>query len=114
MSIKEHLDGMLEADSGLFEQVLDTPDFAFHFNTLCSEARQIERERRELIRALVWMERAAHQGHSAHFDRTGQSGAGCPACNQAYEQRERAEEIIKRATNKTLWRLATSESVAEE
>ncbi len=112
--IKRHLDGMLRENETLFERILDTPGFGKHFNELCSGARQIEKERRELIRALVWMERATCQGHRAHWDKTGQGGAGCPACNQAYEQRERASRIIKQATGESLWKLAVAHSVTEE
>lgn len=33
------LGGMLEADSALYERVLDTPGFTFHFNALAKLAR---------------------------------------------------------------------------
>lgn len=74
---------------------------------------EIEQERRELIRALVWMERATCQGHSAHWDPTGGAGAGCPVCKRADEQRGRAESIIKRATGRGLCQLATDLDIEE-
>jgi hypothetical protein len=38
--MQDALDGMMDADMALYERILDTPGFAFHFNNLCRLAGQ--------------------------------------------------------------------------
>jgi hypothetical protein len=40
------------------------------------------------------MREAAFQNHSAHFDKTGGSGAGCPECLRIRSLRREAEKIF--------------------
>lgn len=49
---EEHLRGMLATDIGLYERILDTPVFAYHFNELVKLAMRKEPERVDL--AKLW------------------------------------------------------------
>lgn len=35
VKVAQHLDKMLEIDKELYEKILDTPGFAYHFNQIC-------------------------------------------------------------------------------
>ena len=49
---------------------------------------------------------ATYQGHSEHWDKTGQGGAGCPACKKAQEGRNAADDIFTAALGRApgCWR----------
>ncbi len=54
--------------------------------------------REELVRArgaLALMRRATLQGHGAHWDETGGSGTGCPACLRIQELRQQADAALQ-------------------
>ena len=40
----EHIDGMMNANMELYEKILDTPGFAFHFNELVKLAQSAARQ----------------------------------------------------------------------
>ena len=48
----------------------------------------------ELKKALELYRDASYQGHSSHWDKTGGSGSGCPACLRAIELRAQARQIV--------------------
>jgi len=48
----------------------------------------------ELRKALELYRDASYQGHSSHWDKTGGSGSGCPACLRAIELRAQARQIV--------------------
>ena len=48
----------------------------------------------ELRKAMELYREASYQGHSAHWDKTGGSGTGCPACIRATELRAQARQIV--------------------
>ena len=48
----------------------------------------------ELRKAMELYREASYQGHSSHWDKTGGSGSGCPACLQAIELRAQARKIV--------------------
>ena len=48
----------------------------------------------ELRKAMELYREASYQGHSAHWDKTGGSGSGCPACLRATELRAQARQIV--------------------
>ena len=54
---------------------------------------QLREQNRVLREALLIMREATYQGHSAHWDPTGGSGSGCPACQRAHELREQAAAL---------------------
>jgi hypothetical protein len=46
-----------------------------------------------LVETYRIMREATFQGHSAHWDRTMQGGAGCPACIETNEKRKEADKL---------------------
>lgn len=59
------------------------------------------RERCErLEKANSLLMECSYQSHSGHWDRTGQSGAGCDECNRARRLREEAKALATGAENK--------------
>jgi hypothetical protein len=39
IKMMQHLDEMMRIDRELYERILDTPNFAYHFNEICNLAR---------------------------------------------------------------------------
>ena len=48
-----------------------------------------------LLEACNLYRESGRQDHSNHFDRTGQSGLGCPECIKAKELRNKADALLK-------------------
>lgn len=45
--------------------------------------------------AIALLRNASQQSHTAHFDKTGGSGSGCPECIRARDLREKADAILR-------------------
>jgi len=54
----------------------------------------VQGERERLFQVIELYRSASYQSHSAHFDPTGGSGSGCPACLRAIELRADARAIL--------------------
>ena len=55
-------------------------------------------QRQEIARlreALELYKRASYQSHTGHWDKTGGGGSGCPACLEARDLRNQAEQALK-------------------
>ena len=55
---------------------------------------KLEEENQKLLTAVSILWSASLQGHSAHWDPTGGSGSGCPACQRAWQLRDKAVEVL--------------------
>ena len=65
-----------------------------HFAALREELAQVKEERGMLMSAMDLYKQASFQSHSGHWDKTGGSGAGCPACIRANELCQQAQARI--------------------
>lgn len=61
-------------------------------------------DRQKVIEAFKKMRAAAFQSHTEHWDRTGQSGLGCPECIKADKLRTEAEALFDEALEQGVWR----------
>jgi hypothetical protein len=52
----------------------------------------------KLVEAYRLAREASFQSHPGHWDRTGQSGTGCPECIRASRLRDEAHKLFKEAT----------------
>ena len=68
----QHLAGMANSHESLYERILDTPGFAFHFNELALLAGEADRLRAELAEARAQLaaerERTRALAEQAHYD----------------------------------------------
>jgi len=60
----------------------------------------VEKEIGRLREAYELLRMATFGAHSAHFDRTGGSGSGCPECLRMRKIRAEADSFCKRTTGK--------------
>ena len=88
-----------EALDAMYRQQLDDRDKTIH--NLRESAKiwgerhaTVQGERDRLFQVIELYRSASYQSHSAHFDPTGGSGSGCPACLRAIELRADARAIL--------------------
>ena len=88
-----------EALDAMYRQQLDDRDKTIH--NLRESAKiweerhaTVQGERERLFQVIELYRSASYQSHSGHFDPTGGSGSGCPACLRAIELRADARAIL--------------------
>ena len=88
-------------DDGMIEDVFGNfPDLMKYIkmDDYTRVTQLVEEQRQEIARlreALELYKRASYQSHSGHWDKTGGGGAGCPACLEARDLRNQAEQALR-------------------